>query len=295
MSNARVGPAAGSSRGPIDSGDGPVVVLVHGQPGAGDDWAALARLLANDHRVLAPNRPGWGSDPRPAMGMAENAQALAEYLDAVEAQSPVVVVGHSLGGGVALKLALMYPERVGALVLVGSVGVGEALSRFDRLLAVPVAGNGILRIGVAALRRGLITAARYSGRHPDARVAKKMAILPTLQAAIGSDGRPTVGRSRQSFLVEQRALLAETPGLEAELGRIAVPTAVVAGASDRIVPVSAARTLAGRIPGAELLVVIGGHLFPFERPDKLAEIVRRYSALGAKFRDEQLQRETPEA
>ena len=186
------------------------MVLVHGQPGAGDDWAALARLLANDHRVLAPNRPGWGSDPRPAMGMAENAQALAEYLDAVEAQSPVVVVGHSLGGGVALKLALMYPERVGALVLVGSVGVGEALSRFDRLLAVPVAGNGILRIGVAALRRGLITAARYSGRHPDARVAKKMAILPTLQAAIGSDGRPTVGRSRQSFLVEQRALLAET-------------------------------------------------------------------------------------
>ena len=136
------------------------MVLVHGQPGAGDDWAALARLLANDHRVLAPNRPGWGSDPRPAMGMAENAQALAEYLDAVEAQSPVVVVGHSLGGGVALKLALMYPERVGALVLVGSVGVGEALSRFDRLLAVPVAGNGILRIGVAALRRGLITAAR---------------------------------------------------------------------------------------------------------------------------------------
>ena len=122
-----------------------------------------------------------------------------------------------------------------------------------------------------------------------------MAVLPTLQAAIGSDGRPIVGRSRQSFLVEQRALLAETPGLEAELGRIAVPTAVVTGASDRIVPVSAARTLAGRIPGAELLVVIGGHLLPFERPDKLAEIVRRYSALGAKFRDERLQRETPEA
>ncbi len=271
------------------------MVLLHGQPGAGDDWAALARLLSKDHRVLAPNRPGWGSDTRPAVGLAANAASLEEFLQAVGAQSPLTVVGHSLGGGVALELALMHPERVGALVLVGSLGVAGALSRFDRLLALPVLGSAILRVGVATLRSGLIAAAHYSQRHPGARVAKKVAILPTLQAAIGTDARPTVGRSRESFLVEQRALLAETPQLEADLGRIEVPTAVVTGASDRIVPVSAAKALAALLPNAKLIVMGGGHLLPFDHPEKLAEVVRRYTALASNLKDARPRRETPEA
>src|ERR1039458_4112640 len=125
--------AAGGSMAPIDAGAGPVVVLVHGQPGAGGDWAALADLLSGDHRVLAPDRPGWGSDGRAAMGIAANADVLEELLEAAGAESPVTVVGHSLGGGVALELALKHPERVGALGLVGSVGVAGSLSGFDRL------------------------------------------------------------------------------------------------------------------------------------------------------------------
>jgi pimeloyl-ACP methyl ester carboxylesterase len=285
----------GDSRAPIDTGDGPVVVLVHGQPGAGGDWVALAGLLSEDHRVLAPNRPGWGSDPRPATGIAANADALEEMLEAVRVPSHVTLVGHSLGGGVALELALRHRDRVGALVLIGSVGVAGAISGFDRLLVVPMVGSGILRAGVATLRRGLITATRYSEQHPDARVAKKVAALPTLQAAIGSDGRPIIGRSRRSFLVEQRALLAETPGLERSLDAISVPTAVVTGASDHIVPAAAARALAGRIPGAELIVMAGGHLLPFEQPRKIAEVVRRYGELAAGVRDGRQRRETPEA
>ncbi len=280
---------------PIDAGAGPVVVLVHGQPGAGADWVALANLLSGDHRVLAPDRPGWGSDARGAMGIAANAVVLEELLDDAGAGSPVTVVGHSLGGGVALELALKHPERVGALVLVGSVGVGESLSGFDRLLAVPLLGNGILRAGVATLRRALIAATHLSERHPGARVANMVSVLPTVQAAIGTDGRPIVGRSRQSFLVEQRALLAETPELERSLCRIAVPTAVVTGASDHVVPVSAARSLAGRVPGAELVVIAGGHLLPFDQPEKIAEVVRRYSALASGLRDGRRRRETPEA
>jgi pimeloyl-ACP methyl ester carboxylesterase len=228
------------------------------------------------------------------MGMAANADALEELLVGLDAPSRLTVVGHSLGGGIALELALKHPERVGALVLIGSVGVAGALSGFDRLLVVPMVGSGILRAGVATIRRGLITARRYSQRHPDARVAKKVAVLPTLQAAIGSDGRPMIGRSRRSFLVEQRALLAETPELERLLGRISVPTAVVTGASDRIVPPSAARSLAGLVPDAELIVVPGGHLIPFEQPEKLAEIVRRYSGLASGLRDARQRPRTPE-
>jgi len=286
---------AGGSMAPVDTGAGPVVVLVHGQPGAGADWVALANLLSGDHRVLAPDRPGWGSDARGAMGIAANAVVLEELLDDAGAGSPVTVVGHSLGGGVALELALKHPERVGALVLVGSVGVAESLSGFDRLLAVPLLGNGILRAGVATLRRALIAATHFSEHHPGARVANIVSVLPTVQAAIGTDGRPIVGRSRQSFLVEQRALLAETPELERSLCRIAVPTAVITGASDHVVPVSAARSLAGRVPGAELVVIAGGHLLPFDQPEKIAEVVRRYSALASGLRDGRRRRETPEA
>jgi pimeloyl-ACP methyl ester carboxylesterase len=227
--------------------------------------------------------------------MVANADALEELLFSSGAPSRLTVVGHSLGGGIALELALKYPERVGALVLVGSVGVAEALSGFDRLLVVPMVGSGILRAGVATSRRGLIAATRYFERYPQARLARKVAVLPTLQAAIGSDGRPIIGRSRRSFLVEQRALLAETPQLERSLGRICVPTAVVTGASDHIVPTSAARALQARVPGAELIVMPGGHLLPFERPDKLAEIVRRYVGLAMSFRDAPLRRERPEA
>ncbi len=286
---------AGGPTAPIDAGVGPVVVLVHGQPGAGGDWAALAKLLASDHRVLAPDRPGWGSDARGAMGIAANAEVLEELLQAVGVESPVTVVGHSLGGGVALELALKHPERVGALVLVGSVGVAGSLSGFDRLLAVPLLGSGILRAGVAALRRVLIATTHFSQRHPGARVARVVSVLPTVQAAIGTDGRPMVGRSRQSFLVEQRALLAETPELERSLCRIAVPTAVVTGASDHVVPASAARSLAGRVPGAELVVIAGGHLLPFDQPEKIAEVVRRYSALASGVRDARRRRERPGA
>jgi pimeloyl-ACP methyl ester carboxylesterase len=279
----------------MDLGGEPILLLVHGQPGAGGDWAALAELLSSDHRVLAPDRPGWGSNPRPATGIAANADALNELLDAAAVQSPVTVVGHSLGGGVALALALRHPARVGALVLVGSVGVAGALSGFDRLLAVPMVGSGILRAGVATLRRGLITATRYSQRHPEAGVVKVVSALSTVQAAVGRDGRPIVGRSRQSFLIEQRALLAETPEIERSLCRIAAPTAVVAGASDHVVPVSAARLLAGCLPGAELVVLAGGHLLPFDRPERIAEVVRRYSMLTCGVRDGRQQRETPGA
>ena len=156
---------------PIDAGTGPVVVLVHGQPGAGADWEVLAGLLAGEHRVLAPDRPGWGSDRRPAMGIAANADALEAALGAAAVEGAVTVVGHSFGGGVALELALRHPDRVGALVLIGSVGVGAALSGFDRLLTVPMLGSGILRAGTATLRRALIAATRYSEGHPGTRVA----------------------------------------------------------------------------------------------------------------------------
>lgn len=268
---------------PIEIGDGPVVLLVHGQPGSGGEWRPVAELLAPDHHVVAPDRPGWGGHPRPATTLTGNAEALARLIEDRQLAAPgqrCVVAGHSLGGGIALELALGYPELVGALVLVGSVGVGAAVTGIDRLLAVPVIGSSVLRAGAAGLRRAVGTASRMARIEPARPLVDRAGQLPAVRAAIAEAGREMDERDRRSFLVEQRALLEETPGLEGRLASLRLPVAVVQGASDRIVVPAAGRRLAEAIPGAELVVVPGaGHRLPFERPEVVAAVVRRYGAL----------------
>jgi pimeloyl-ACP methyl ester carboxylesterase len=258
------------------------VLLVHGQPGSGADWSNLARLLARDHRVVAPDRPGWGRNPAPASGLQENAAALADGISACDLPGPVTVVGHSLGGGIVLELALERPDLVGALVLIGSVGVGPALSRLDRLMAMPMVGEGIVRAGVLGLR-GTVAAAR---RFPDGsrpvsvarRLGRMVAVVTSFDAA-----NPVAGRARASFLVEQKALVTETPSLERRLGLLRVPAAVVHGTEDRVVPLSAARLLAEAIPGAELVTVRGqGHSISYDPPAIVASVIARYARLAGR-------------
>jgi pimeloyl-ACP methyl ester carboxylesterase len=280
---------------PIDEGAGPVVLLVHGQPGTGGDWAQLATVLSDGLRVVAPDRLGWGGETRPAAGLAQNADDLAARLDSLGIAGPVTAVGHSLGGAIVLWLTLRHPEKVGALVLVSSVGVSSAVSGVDRLLALPMVGDGIFRAGVATFRRALKATAKVSGRAAELRLARELRDLPTVRAVLGDGVEPMVGRARESFLVEQRALVSETASLERLLGRVGVPTAVVHGASDRVVRLSAARILAARIPGAELVVLEGGHLLPFDRPEKVAAIVRRYVRLANPPTAERPPPGTPEA
>jgi pimeloyl-ACP methyl ester carboxylesterase len=267
----------------IDEGSGPSVLLVHGQPGSGGDWASLAAALARDHRVVAPDRPGWGANERSAVGLAANASALAGDIETSRLPPPITVVGHSLGGGIALELAMREPELVGALVLVGSVGTREALNRIDRLLAVPALGDPLVRAAAGALQRAtaasrqLLAAAKVEGlgaRMDGVRVVRTLSWL--------EDG-PIGRREQQSFLVEQRALVDETPALERRLGALELPAAVVHGDADRIVPLRAARLLAERIPGGELVQLRDqGHLVPFERPDLVAAVVRRYSRMAGR-------------
>ncbi len=268
---------------PIDRGLGPVVAFVHGQPGSGADWLDLAEDLSSDHRVIAPDRPGWGAHPRPAVGLGDNAESLARLLEHCGAEPPVTVVGHSLGGGIALELALARPELVGSLVLIGSVGVASALSSLDRLLAVPMVGDGILLAGSATIRRSVRAMRRLPDSWRAGRLAREATRIPTVRAVVGgSGGEALMGRARASFIIEQRALLRETPSLQRRLTLLRVPVAVVHGSSDRIVPLPAARLLAELIPGAELVVIPGhGHLVAFEQREEIAQLVRRYSRMAS--------------
>jgi pimeloyl-ACP methyl ester carboxylesterase len=256
-----------------DEGEGPVVLLVHGQPGVGSNWADVAGRLASSNRVLVPDRPGYGRTGGQATGMAGNADALVGLLDD-EGVEEATVVGHSFGGGVGLAMALRHRDRVRALVLVGSVGTRHSLGLFDRLLGLPLLGEGLAFVGWQVSRQVLPTLRRRSTRLP-----------PTLGSSVraipfaAQDVRASDGATWRSFVTEQRALLAETPSLEARLSSVRVPTAVVAGRRDRLVPPRASAELVGAIPGAELVWVPGvGHLVPQEAPDVLVEIVRRYAS-----------------
>jgi pimeloyl-ACP methyl ester carboxylesterase len=149
------------------------------------------------------------------------------------------------------------------------------------VLAVPTVGDPVIRAGLAATRRGVGAAKRLTKTTATNAVVERFSRLASVRALMWLDAQPIDRRARASFLVEQRALLDETPTLQRGVSRLGVPTAVVHGTADHIVPLPAARMLAERIPGAELVWLKGqGHLVPFERPELIAPIVRRYAAMA---------------
>ncbi len=256
------------------------MVLVHGQPGEGADFRPTIDRLTSSCRVIAPDRPGWGANDAAARGMLANADWLAELLEEMRVVGEAVVVGHSFGGGVALALALRHPQAVAALVLVGSVGEATALSHLDRLLARPLVGERIVRAGIAGASRATRLVASRLSRIERASEAVRMAeSLSMYRALAGID--PIAEGAWRSFVVEQQALIRETPEIERSLHRLSIPVAVVNGARDRVVPASSGRRLASLIPGAEH-VVLGhvNHLVPVEAPDRVAAIVERYVRLA---------------
>lgn len=228
-------------------------------------------------RALAPDRPGWGSASEAAGGIASNARWLEAALVATLGSEPVVLAGHSFGGGVVTRLALDHPARVRALVLVSPVGRVEAVSRLDRALALPLLGEQMVRSGLHAARGvARVALRRIEGSDRHANVSE----LTLLRQLTGEE--PISDAAVRSFLVEQRAFVDETPALSMALPSLRAPAVVVAGTGDHIVPLEASRALAAAIPGAELVTVKGaGHLLPIEWPSLVADTIIRYVRLTA--------------
>lgn len=250
------------------------VLLIHGQPGRGADWAEVVARVPAWMRTTAPDRPGY--DGRPARSMGDNADILADLLSGLPG-GPAVVVGHSYGGGIALLLAARHPDTVAGLVLVAPVGDPTSVLPVDRLLAAPVVGPALSAavLGAAAwvvprVRR-LVDGAPWghaaSAGHPllDDRVA----------AALVDPAR------RRAFVAEQRHLLQELPSVAAAARAVHCPTVVVTGSRDSVVPPRASARLAASVPGAQLRIVAGGgHLIPMERPGAVVAAVRAVCETG---------------
>ena len=249
------------------------LVLLHGQPGSAADWqAVMARLPAQLHAV-AVDRPGYGASQRPAAGFGANAEAVLKDLDERKVDS-AVLVGHSWGGGVALQVASLAPDRVQAVVLLAGVGPGS-VGILDWLLAAPVIGplsaQIMWRWTPWIARARLAWLARRQGRpfYPGEHIGLQV------WGQKGGGAEPLW----RAFLTEQRALLGELAELETVIPSIDVPVLLLADPADQIVPIMTAQRLASELPNARLrLVAHASHHLPRRAPGAVVEATAAFLA-----------------
>jgi pimeloyl-ACP methyl ester carboxylesterase len=252
-------------------GEGPPVVLVHGLGGAAGNWVDVAPALARRFRVLVPDLPGHGLSTPLAGATTLNpyAERLADVADA-EGLAETVLVGHSLGALVSLRLAVTRPERVTALVLAGAAGIRSATREAERFLNV-----------VAFLRPGRA----YS------RLRRRIARTPALRYAVfgyfgASDPLALSHEAVDGFLAHlgrhadtktaRRALVRDDPRLDLE--HVRCPSYVLWGARDHQVPIEDAFEYSRRL-GAPLRVIADcGHLLIGERPDACVHAIESFLA-----------------
>ena len=259
------------------AGAGPPLVLLHGDGESALDWSWTLPALARTRRVYAPDLPGSGENEKPAADYSPAflERFAASFLDAAGI-GRAAVVGSSLGGLVALRLALSEPSRVSALVLVASSGVGRAVNLGLSSLVVP--GYGDLAVGWAGTSAGAAQRARGRARllfaSPDRaprawvseqyRLARTPGFLASQLAALRAELDP---------LGQREVLLDRLPSLQ-------MPTLLVWGERDRILPASQARPALARLQKGSLEIIPDcGHLPHVEWPDRFV------GALGGFLRD----------
>jgi pimeloyl-ACP methyl ester carboxylesterase len=254
----------------IGSGPGRPILLVHGLGGRWQNWIENIPRLAADHRVVAIDLPGFGRSQLPAepISIAGYARTLDHVCDLLELDAPLVG-GNSLGALVVAELALRFPERVGALALVGPACLAPA-DLDSRTVQLALAAGG--RIAGSLLRGPNGTVTRPRAQHI---LFATVLRHPTLIAndtlyELSSGVRP------QGATAALAALRAHD--ISGELGAIAAPTLVVHGREDVLVPCADAEQIAAMISGAELLMFEDtGHMPMVERPVPFDDALLRFA------------------
>ncbi len=258
-----------------DSGtapQGPAFLLLHGLGDEADTWRRVFPLLMGLGRVVAPDLPGFGRSGHPRRAytldfFADVAAALLENLHIPQA----VVVGHSMGAGVALRLALRRPEKVARLVLVNGPPLPSRLNRLQLAFLLPGLGESIYN----SFRRS--QEAAYESLRP---YYCDLETLPPEERHFLRQrvwDRVWSDEQRRAYFSTFRWLVWE--GLKGwpqptQLARIKAPTAVVWGEKDALIPLEAGRRLGQWIPGARLYGIPAcGHLPQQEQPEQLVRYI----------------------
>jgi pimeloyl-ACP methyl ester carboxylesterase len=257
------------------AGSGPPVVLVHGMVNSSAHWEAVALRLAADYTVIAPDLIGHGDSatPRGDYSLGAHAAVIRDLL-AVIGVERTSLVGHSLGGGVAMQFFYQFPQRVERLALVSSGGLGRDVSPMLRGAALPGASVGLWVVAHPRVVDGLWNAGermreRGSGKgvylqaiaralRPLARPGARTAFLQTLRAVIDVHGQRVSARDRLYLLRD-------------------FPTLIVWGERDHTIPIEHGRWTHNAVPGSHFVTLPRAAHFPhLEDPEGLADALRDF-------------------
>jgi pimeloyl-ACP methyl ester carboxylesterase len=259
----------------LEAGAGAPLLLLHGYEQSATSWRWVIPTLARTRRVLALSLPGHG-DSAPAVGGyapgRDLAPFVAGFLDTLGV-GPLDVVGNSVGGAVALRLALADPARVRTLTLVASAGLGREVNPLLALAAAPVVGE--LAIMLSRVLGGDLVRTTMSTAMLFAQPWRVPVEFVTEQHAQGRRAGQL-----EAATVMARALFDVTGQREVlldELHSVSMPTLVVWGGCDYVLPAYQAQAAVDRLPAGRLSVFPDcGHLPHVECPDRFAAVLGEF-------------------
>jgi pimeloyl-ACP methyl ester carboxylesterase len=260
----------------VQAGSGPVLLLIHGMGGSLENWRAVIEPLARHNTVVVPDLAGHGGSA-PGGGdysLGAFAAGLRDLLVAL-GHERATLVGHSLGGGIAMQLAYHFPDRIERLVLVSSGGLGPEVSAILRAAALPGADR-------------FIAATAALGSTVGTRVARGLALIglrPNTDVAEVARGYASlVDRDRRAaFLATLRGVMG-TSGQRVQAGdRLyldeGMPILIIWGERDPIIPVQHGENAHEAIPGSRLEIFDGvGHLPQLEAPGRFIAVLEQFIA-----------------
>jgi pimeloyl-ACP methyl ester carboxylesterase len=254
------------------AGEGPVLLLVHGITSDASVWERVMPGLARSHTVIAPDLPGHGESGKPKgdYSLGAHACCLRDLLLAL-GHDRATLVGHSLGGGIAMQFSYQFPEMCERLVLVDSGGLGREVSVLLRAASLPgselvlpvLAASRLLDVGARlggaldriGLRLGTDLEQMARGHNTLSDGASRAAFLHTLRAVVDAGGQRVDARNRL-YLAER------------------VPLLLVWGERDSIIPVSHGRAAHAALRSSRLEVLErSGHFPQLDEPECFLEVL----------------------
>lgn len=260
----------GSTVGYVELGRGEPLVFVHGLSGCWQNWLENIPYLARRYRCLALDLPGFGSSPMPSWDISIPAygRLLHDFCERL-GLSASAVVGNSMGGFIATEAAIAAPGRFSRLVLVSAAGITWAEARQEQARMIARAGKVaaplLFRFRKVGLVRPQARQLAFRGIFHYPNRLRPELLYEQMEPALQSPGFPDAIRTLVGYDIRER------------LGEIEVPTLIVWGRNDRVVPVPAAYNYQRRIPGSRLEIFEHtGHLPQLERPARFNRLVEEF-------------------
>jgi pimeloyl-ACP methyl ester carboxylesterase len=258
-------------------GAGPPVVLIHGNPGSGQDWTRLFAPLAAHHEVIAFDRPGHGRSQRPKVGDATvevQARLLHDALKQLHVERPIVV-GHSWGGALALVYTITYPKEVAGIVLVAPAVYEsqDAGSFLTQLPAVPVLGDAVNSVFTPLFGASVVRSELKKAFSPDP-------VPPKYLRSVLSEW--TSPKKVKAYSLDDASLNDSVKKFSPRYSEIILPVSILTGDSDLIVSEKDnAERLHQALPKSHLIVLPKtGHEIPFTRSQAVVNEIERVQRLS---------------